>query len=132
MEEFKCLQPLEQMTRVSRVELGNQLDEILEIVDKNNLGYIITDDGKDDLVLCPARWFSCMYDNDFGSIKFQIDTALYNEAGIIFKQYGLTHGEAILLFIKETVRLGRIPFEYVSADLSEAKRPSGEVEIIGE
>jgi hypothetical protein len=34
--------------------------------------------------------------------------------------------------IKETVRLGRIPFEYVSADLSEAKRSSGEVEIIGE
>lgn len=132
MEQLKYLQPLEQMTRVSRTELGNQLDEILEIVDKNNVGYVITDDGKDDLVLCPASWFSCIYDNDLGCIEFQIDADLNNEVGVIFKQYGLTHEEAILLFIKETVRLGKIPFEYTPADLSEAKRLSGEVESIGE
>lgn len=62
------------LLRVSRVELSNQLDEMLEIVDKNNVGYIITDDGKDDLVLCPARWFSCMHDNDFGKGKPEVTT----------------------------------------------------------
>ena len=68
MEKFKYLQPLDQMARVSRAELGNRLDDILDIVDRDNVGYVITDDGKDDLVLCPARWINCIYDDDFGCI----------------------------------------------------------------
>lgn len=68
MEQFKYLQLLDQMARVSRTELGSRLDEILDIVDKDNVGYVITDEGKDDLVLCPVRWMKCIYDNDFGCI----------------------------------------------------------------
>ena len=68
MEKFKYLQPLDQMARVSRAELGSRLDEILDIVDRDNVGYVITDEEKDDLVLCPARWINCIYDDDFGCI----------------------------------------------------------------
>jgi len=68
MEKFKYLQPLDKMARVSRAELANRLDDILDIVDKDNVGYVITDEGKDDLVLCPARWINCIYDDDFGCI----------------------------------------------------------------
>ena len=65
-------------------------------------------------------------------VEFKINADLYAEAGVILKRYGLTHEEAILLFIKETVRLGKIPFEYTQEDLMEAKRLSSEANIDGE
>ena len=68
MEKQKNRQPLDQMERVSREELGTRLDEILEVVEKENVGYVITDAGKDDLVLCPAHWFPYLFDDDFGCI----------------------------------------------------------------
>ena len=64
-------------------------------------------------------------------IELKINADLYDEVGEILKQYGLTHEEAILLFLKETVRLGRIPFEYTQADLLDAKRLSGEMDVDG-
>lgn len=68
MEQFKYIQPLDQMERISRTELGEKLDEILDKVDKDNVGFVITDKGKDDLVLCPIRWIECTHDDDFGCI----------------------------------------------------------------
>ena len=65
---IKCLQPFEEMARISRVDLGNRLDEILDIVTKDDVGYVITDEGKKDLVLCPAEWFEGIYDDDFACI----------------------------------------------------------------
>jgi antitoxin component of RelBE/YafQ-DinJ toxin-antitoxin module len=128
MEQFKYLQPLDQMARISRMELGEKLDEILDKVDKDNVGFVITDEGKDDLVLCPIRWMECAYE----TVKFTIDSDLYEQAGEIFKRYGLMHEEAPLLFFKETVRMGRIPFEYTQEDLAEAKRLCGEADDDGE
>ena len=68
MEHFKYLQPLDQMARISRMNLGEKLDEILNKVDNDSVGFVITDEGKDDLVLCPIRWMECIYDDDFGCI----------------------------------------------------------------
>ena len=68
MEQFKYIQPLDQMARISRTELGEKLDEILDKADKDNVGFVITDEGKDDLVLCPIRWMKCIYGDDFGCI----------------------------------------------------------------
>ena len=65
---YDYLQPIETMQRISREELAEKLDELLDIVAKNNVGFVITDQGKDDLVLCPANWFNIYYDNDFGCI----------------------------------------------------------------
>ncbi len=48
MEQFKYIQPLDQMARISRTELGEKLDEILDKADKDNVGFVITDEGKDD------------------------------------------------------------------------------------
>ena len=68
MRPFKFLQPLDQMERISRTDVGERLDELLEKVDQEDIGYIITDEGKDDMVLCPARWFMYTFDDDFGCI----------------------------------------------------------------
>ena len=65
---FKYLQPIETMKRVSREELAEKLDDLLEIVNKDNVGFVITNEGKDDLVLCPAKWFDFFQDDDFRCI----------------------------------------------------------------
>ena len=65
---YDYLQPVDTMQRISREELADRLDELLDIVNKDNIGFVITDKGKDDLVLCPANWFNVLYDDDFGCI----------------------------------------------------------------
>ena len=65
---FKYLQPIETMKLVSREELAEKLDDLLEIVNKDNVGFVITNEGKDDLVLCPAKWFDFFQDDDFRCI----------------------------------------------------------------
>lgn len=67
----------------------------------------------------------------YETIELTIDSDLYEQAGEVFKRYGLTHEEAIQLFFKETVRLGRIPFDYTPEDLAEAKRLCGEADDDG-
>lgn len=68
MNMYDYIQPIETMQRITREELSERLDELLETVSKENVGFVITDKGKDDLVLCPAHWFNVYYDNDFGCI----------------------------------------------------------------
>ena len=68
MKLINFLQPVETMKRVSREELAEKLDDLLEVVNKENIGFVITNEGKDDLVLCPAKWFDLYYDDDFGCI----------------------------------------------------------------
>ena len=58
----------EDMPKISRHDLGDNFDEILERVEKENIAFLITDEGKNDLVLCPAKWFDPYTDLDFGLI----------------------------------------------------------------
>lgn len=65
----KYLQPLDEMKRISRQELADNFDEILDTVEKGSVGFIIKDpDGKNDVILCPADWFNFCFDDDFGCI----------------------------------------------------------------
>lgn len=65
----KYLQPLDEMKRISRQELADNFDEILDTVEKDSVGFIIKDpDGKNDVILCPADWFNFCFDDDFGCI----------------------------------------------------------------
>lgn len=56
------------MEKISRQKLFDDFDNILERVEKENKGFIIIDEGKADLVLCPANWFSIEADTDFSTI----------------------------------------------------------------
>ena len=62
-------------------------------------------------------------DNGDGTISlcFEIDDELYNQLNEILAPQGLTLEKAIELFLRETVRLGRIPFEYTDEDIAAAK-----------
>lgn len=55
------------------------------------------------------------------SLCFEIDEELYNQLTEILAPQGLTLEKAIELFLRETVRLGRIPFDITDEDIAAAK-----------
>lgn len=58
----------ENMEHISRHDFGEHLDDYLDRVEKENIAFIITDEGKDDLILCPADWFGIVADDDLECI----------------------------------------------------------------
>lgn len=68
MEQTESFHTTENMERISRQPLCDNLDSILETVSQENIGFVITDAGKDDLVLCPASWLSPLTSEGFGCI----------------------------------------------------------------
>lgn len=51
------LKPVDTMERITRQYLADNFDEILEKVNKEDIGYVILDnEGRDGQVLCPAIW----------------------------------------------------------------------------
>jgi len=64
----KFLKKIDELPHISRTDFCNDMDIVLEKVSKDNIAYVLSEDGKDDLVLCPAAWFDFIYDDDFGCI----------------------------------------------------------------
>lgn len=56
------------------------------------------------------------------TITVRIPRDIYDKVSVMFASQGLTVEDAVLLFIRETVRLGRIPFNYTEEDLKEVRR----------
>ena len=56
--KMKGLPPLSEMERIEQTLLVEKLDEILERVDKEDIGFVITENGLPDMVLIPFRWFA--------------------------------------------------------------------------
>ena len=62
------------------------------------------------------------------TIEIQVDTDLLEKVKPILDEIGITVEDSIRLFIEETVRLGRLPFQYTKEDIEEAKKMSTETE----
>jgi len=68
--EYKCFPPIESLPRIDVNELCKNFDAILDVVDKKNIAYVIVDEnGKDDVVLCPAHWFEFKYSTEKALIE---------------------------------------------------------------
>ena len=66
------LKSTDTMERITRQQLADNFDEILEKVEKENVGYVILDnEGKDGQVLCPAKWFETET-NDIPSVMREL------------------------------------------------------------
>lgn len=52
---MKRLPPLSEMERIEQTLLVEKLDEILERIDNEDIGFVITEP---DMVLIPFRWFA--------------------------------------------------------------------------
>ena len=59
---------LSEMERIEQSLLGEKLDEMLDRIEKEDIAYVITEDGKDKLVLCPHRWFEENFPDDVGCV----------------------------------------------------------------
>lgn len=67
-EIMAIFQSTENMEHISRQELEDKLDAVLDRVLRENIGLVITDEGKDDLVLCSSFWLDPFHAEDFGSV----------------------------------------------------------------
>ena len=56
------------------------------------------------------------------TIEVRLPKEVYDSASELLAKQGLTMEVALILFLKETVRLGRIPFDYTEEDLEEARK----------
>ena len=64
---------------------------------------------------------STFENSDLITVVFQIDAELKNEAEKICAEIGLTLEEATILFFKECIRLGRLPFEVSEKEIAFAQ-----------
>lgn len=55
---MKRLPPLSEMERIEQTLLVEKLDELLERIDNEDIGFVITENGLPDMVLIPFRWFA--------------------------------------------------------------------------
>ena len=56
------------LPHITRQEFCDRMDDVLDDIEKNRTAYVLTEKGKDDLLVCPAEWFSPAFDRDFGLI----------------------------------------------------------------
>lgn len=56
------------------------------------------------------------------TVTFEVDSELLAESEKVFKRYGLTVEEACELFIEETVKYGKIPFDYTEEDIKAVRK----------
>ena len=51
--DLKQYHPLAEMERIPAEEMTGKFEEICDRIDKEDIGFVITKDGKDSYVLCP-------------------------------------------------------------------------------
>lgn len=91
MSQTNYLQPLSQMERVEQSLISGKLDEMLDRIDKENIGFVITENGKDKYVLCPYWWFDKDFDDDLGCV---VNSAIRQELSA-----GTENCEAVQRFV---------------------------------
>lgn len=83
MSRWKRLESIDIMERITRQQLCDNFDEILDKVDKEDIGFVILNpDGTDGQILCPAHWMDYCFDDDFGciltcAIRYAISRSTY-------------------------------------------------------
>lgn len=55
--------------------------------------------------------------DNFVDVTVKVDKALYSQAEGLLHEFGLSVEEAVLLFVREIARLGRLPFDLNEEDL---------------
>lgn len=79
------LKSTDTMERITRQQLADNFDEILEKVQNENIGYVILDnEGNDGQVLCPAKWFETQA-NDIPSVMRELKRIKEEMYGLVEK-----------------------------------------------
>jgi len=62
------LPPLSEMERIEQSLLGEKLDEMLDRIAKEDIGFVITENGIDKHILVPYRWFEENFLDEVGCL----------------------------------------------------------------
>lgn len=88
--------PLSEMERVPAEELPKRLDELFDRMDKENVGFVVTEEGKDSCVFCPYKWFELEYE----TIEVAVDEVLLAQIKEIITPLGWTVERLIVRFLE--------------------------------
>ena len=97
--KLKEYHPLEEMERIPEDEISRNVDQIFERIDNENIGFVITRDGKDSCVLCPYEWFEPEYE----TIEVEVDSLLLEQVKAIIAPMGWTVEGLFTRFIEWVV-----------------------------
>jgi len=76
----KNMKPKEELPHITRQEFCDNMDEILERVDKEKIAFVITDEKHGDLALCPAEWYDIRFSENFRhSVVFTLKYSFWHE-----------------------------------------------------
>ena len=121
---------IKELHDLAYVQYSHLVDVVLEgaLTDEKQIEHIldgILDFGDDlrflDLSKILCRHIYYQYPQLVGNFV-KLPKEIYDKASEILAKQGLTMENALSLFFEETVRLGRIPFEYTEEDLEEVSR----------
>lgn len=88
--------PLSEMKRVPAEEVPKRLDELFDRMDKENVGFVVTEEGKDSCVFCPYKWFELEYE----TIEVAVDEVLLAQIKEIITPLGWTVERLIVHFLE--------------------------------
>ena len=86
--------PMSEMERVPAEDLSGHFEELCDRMDKENIGFVITQGGKDDCVICPYDWF----EHEYETIEVEVDKVVLDAVKEIITPMGLTPEELIERF----------------------------------
>lgn len=86
--------PLSEMERVPAEDIPERLDKLFERMDKENVGFVFTEHGKDSCVICPYKWF----EPDYETVEVEVDAILLEQLKQVIEPMGLTPEELIVQF----------------------------------
>lgn len=78
--------PLSEMERVPAEELPKRLDELFDRMDKENVGFVVTEEGKDSCVFCPYHrrlWWPSWSGTLKRSVPAEIESRISVYAGVV-------------------------------------------------
>ena len=116
---------IDDMPKISRLELSYKLYDILDRVEKESIGSIITDGSNNDLLLCPSAWFKPYMDSEFGhiviaAVRYAIGRKTYVPkivCNFTLKYMSMLDDKAIDVIIKDIEK----ELRYYKADLPNQK-----------
>lgn len=88
--------PLSKMERIPVEEIQERLDDLFERMDEENVGFVITEEGKDVCVLCPYKWFEPEYE----TVEVEIDELLMAQVENIIKPLDWTVEQLLVRFLE--------------------------------
>ena len=91
---------IDTMERITREQLGKELEHILDRVQKENIAFVITDGGKPDLVLCPGTWFAPEAERGTERLEIEVESELLEKVGEIIRPLGFTHEMLVRRFLE--------------------------------